>query len=153
VAAVPTERTLILLKPDAVARGLVGEIVGRFERKGLTVEAAKLVQVSESLGRKHYAEHDGKPFFAGLLAYITSGPVLAMVISGKSAVSTCRALMGATDPTKAAPGTIRGDLAMDIGRNLVHGSDSPESAKREVELWFKPEENAHTKAREWVYEA
>src|SRR5258705_12677179 len=106
------ERTLILLKPDAVARGLMGEIVSRFERKGLTIEAAKLVKVSEALARKHYAEHEGKPFFPGLLTYITSGPVLAMVISGKNAVSTCRGLMGVTDPTKAAPGTIRGDLAM-----------------------------------------
>ncbi len=146
------ERTLILLKPDAVARGLAGELVTRFERKGLTLEAMKLVKVEEALARKHYAEHEGKPFFPGLLAYIQSGPVLAMVIAGKDAVAVCRALIGATDPKKAAPGTIRGDLAMDIGRNLVHGSDSPESAKREIDLWFKPTENAHTKARDWIYE-
>ena len=146
------ERTLILLKPDAVARGLIGEIVARFERKGLTLEAAKLVNVTEALARKHYAEHDGKPFFPGLLAYITSGPVLAMVISGKNAVSTCRGLMGVTDPTKAAPGTIRGDLAMDLGRNLVHGSDSVESAAREIDLWFTPKEIVRTKARQWIYE-
>lgn len=147
------ERTLILLKPDAVARGLVGEIVARFERKGLVIEAAKLVQVDDALARTHYAEHDGKPFFPGLLAYIESGPVLAMVVAGKDAVAVCRALMGATDPKKAAPGTIRGDLAMHIGRNLVHGSDSVESANREIDLWFKPAEDAHTKARDWVYES
>ena len=146
------ERTLILLKPDAVARGLAGTIIDRFERKGLTLEAVKLVQVEEALARKHYAEHEGKPFFPGLLAYIQSGPVLAMVIAGKDAVAVCRTLIGATDSKKAAPGTIRGDLAMDIGRNLVHGSDSLESAKREIDLWFKPSESAHTKAREWVYE-
>lgn len=146
------ERTLILLKPDAVARGLAGQILQRFERKGLTFEAMKLVKVEEALARKHYAEHDGKPFFPGLLVYIQSGPVLAMVVAGKDAVSVCRNLIGATDPKKAAPGTIRGDLAMDIGRNLVHGSDSPESAKREIDLWFKPQENAHTRPRDWVYE-
>ncbi|HKZ60082.1 MAG TPA: nucleoside-diphosphate kinase [Candidatus Thermoplasmatota archaeon] len=146
------ERTLILLKPDAVARGLAGTIIDRFERKGLTLEAVKLVQVEEALARKHYAEHEGRPFFPGLLAYIQSGPVLAMVIEGKDAVAVCRTLIGATDPKKAAPGTIRGDLAMDIGRNLVHGSDSPESARREIDLWFKPGENARAKARDWIYE-
>jgi nucleoside-diphosphate kinase len=149
---VAVERTLILLKPDAVGRGLVGEILGRYERKGLTIEAMKLVQVDDALARKHYAEHDGKPFFQGLIAYIKSGPVLAAILTGKDAVANCRAINGATDPAKAAPGTIRGDLAMDIGRNLVHGSDSPESAKREIDLWFKPGEDREVKPREWVYE-
>ncbi len=146
------ERTLVLLKPDAVARGLIGEIVARYERKGLTVEAAKLLQVSEALAKKHYAEHDGKPFFPGLVKYIQSGPTLAMVIAGKDAVAQCRAINGATDPRKAQPGTIRADLAMDIGRNLVHGSDSVESAKREIDLWFAPGENARPKPRDWIYE-
>jgi len=149
---VAEERTLILLKPDAVARGLVGEVVARFERKGLVIDAAKLVTVGEALARKHYAEHEGKPFFDGLIRYIMGGPVLAVVVSGKDAVSVCRALIGATDPKKAAPGTVRGDLAMDIGRNLVHGSDSPESARREIALWFEARELAHGKARAWVYE-
>ncbi len=146
------ERTLILLKPDAVARGLIGEIVSRYERKGLVIESAKLVQVSEALAKKHYAEHEGKPFFPGLVKYIMAGPTFAMVVAGRDAVAQCRALNGATDPKKAAPGTIRADLAMDIGRNLVHASDSVESAKREIELWFKTEENAHTRERNWIYE-
>jgi len=146
------ERTLVLLKPDAVARGLMGVIIGRLESKGLTIEAAKLVQVKDTLAKKHYAEHEGKPFFGSLISYIMSGPVLAMVVSGKEAVTVCRTLIGATDPRKAAPGTIRGDLAMDIGRNLIHGSDSPESAKREIGLWFESGENAHARARSWVYE-
>lgn len=146
------ERTLILLKPDAVARGLAGEVVQRFERKGLALAAAKLVSVDDALAKKHYAEHNGKPFFPGLVAYIKSGPVLAMVIEGKDAVAVTRALIGATDPKKATPGTIRADLAMDIGRNLVHGSDSPESAKREIDLWFKPGEIVGGKARDWIYE-
>lgn len=146
------ERTLILLKPDAVARGLIGEIVGRYERKGLVVEAAKLIHVPEALAKKHYAEHEGKPFFPGLVQYIQSGPVLAMIVAGKDAVAQCRALNGATDPKKAAPGTIRADLAMDIGRNLVHASDSVESGKRETALWFAPNEGVNAKAREWIYE-
>ncbi|MGH7339366.1 MAG: nucleoside-diphosphate kinase [Candidatus Rokuibacteriota bacterium] len=146
------ERTLILLKPDAVARGLVGEILQRYEQKGLVIEAAKLVSVGEAVAKKHYAEHQGKPFFDGLIRYIMAGPVLAMVLSGKDCVAVCRAVNGATDPKKAAPGTIRGDLAMDIGRNLVHGSDSPESAKREIALWFEAREFANAKARAWVYE-
>lgn len=146
------ERTLILLKPDAVARGLAGGIVQRFERKGLALAAAKLVSVDDALAKNHYAEHNGKPFFPGLVAYLKSGPVLAMVIEGKDAVAVTRALIGATDPKKAAPGTIRADLAMDIGRNLVHGSDSPDSAKREIDLWFKPGEIVGGKGRDWIYE-
>jgi nucleoside-diphosphate kinase len=149
---VELERTLILLKPDAVARGLIGEIISRYERKGLVIEAAKLLQVSEALAKKHYAEHEGKPFFPGLVKYIMAGPTFAMVVAGRDSVAQCRALNGATDPKKATPGTIRADLAMDIGRNLVHASDSVESAKREIALWFKAEENAHTRERNWIYE-
>ncbi len=146
------EPTLILIKPDGVARGLVGQIISRFERKGLVVQAAKLMDVTQELGRKHYAEHEGKPFFEGLIRSITGGPVMAMVVSGDSAVEVCRALIGATDPKGAAAGTIRGDMAMDIGRNLVHGSDSAASAKREVALWFDPKEFTRAKTRPWVYE-
>jgi nucleoside-diphosphate kinase len=134
------EQTLILCKADAVARGLVGEIVARFERRGYTISALKLVRVDEERARRHYAEHDGKPFFDGLVEYITSAPIVAMVVEGADAVEGCRATIGATNPIKAPPGSIRGDLAQTIGRNLVHGSDSPESAKREVAIWFEPHE-------------
>lgn len=134
------EQTLILCKADAVARGLVGEIVARFERRGYTLAALKLVHVGEDLARRHYAEHEGKPFFPGLVEYITSAPIVAMVVEGSDAVEGCRATIGATNPIKAAPGSIRGDLAQTIGRNLVHGSDSAESAKREVAIWFEPRE-------------
>jgi nucleoside-diphosphate kinase len=134
------EQTLVLCKPDAVARGLVGEIVARFERRGYTIAAMKLVVVEEVLAKKHYAEHNGKPFFDGLVRYITSAPVVAMIVEGTSAVDGCRATIGATDPIKAAPGSIRADLAQTIGRNLVHGSDSLESARREIALWFEPGE-------------
>jgi nucleoside-diphosphate kinase len=134
------ERTLILCKPDAVARGLVGEIVARFERRGFTIAAMKLVNVDEALAKQHYAEHDGKPFFGGLVGFITSGPVVAVIVEGNGAIDGCRATIGATDPIKAPPGSIRGDLAQTIGRNLVHGSDSAESAKREIAIWFEPAE-------------
>ena len=134
------ERTLILCKPDAVARGLVGEVVMRFERRGFTISAAKLLTVSDERARRHYAEHDGKPFFPGLVAYITSAPILAMVVEGDGAVEGCRATIGATNPIKAAPGSIRGDFAQTIGRNLVHGSDSVESGKREAAIFFRDEE-------------
>jgi nucleoside-diphosphate kinase len=136
------EQTLILCKGDAVQRGLVGEIVSRFERRGYVLVAMKLVKVEEGLARRHYAEHEGKPFFKGLVAYITSSPIVAMVISGEAAIEGCRQMIGATDPRKAAPGTIRADLAQTIGRNLVHGSDSPESAKREIDIWFRSDELA-----------
>ena len=134
------ERTLVLLKPDTVARGLIGEVIGRFEKKGLRVAAMKMIWVDEGLARRHYAAHEGKPFFQGLIEYITALPIVAMVLEGPSAISTVRATMGATDPAKAAPGTIRGDFALDISNNLVHGSDSPESAKKEIALFFKEEE-------------
>jgi nucleoside-diphosphate kinase len=132
-----TERTLVLVKPDGVKRLLVGEILGRIERKGLTIAALELKNVSEDLARQHYAEHDGKPFFASLLEFITSGPVVAVIVEGPRAIAAFRQLAGGTDPVeKAVPGTIRGDLALVTQDNLVHGSDSPESAAREIELWF-----------------
>lgn len=136
----PIERTLILCKGDAVVRGLVGEIVGRFERRGYGLVALKLLAVDEARAKRHYAEHEGKPFFRGLVEYITSVPVVAMVVEGSDAIEGCRATIGATNPIKAAPGSIRGDLAQTIGRNLVHGSDAPESAAREIAIWFEPHE-------------
>jgi nucleoside-diphosphate kinase len=131
-----SERTLILVKPDAFARGLTGEIIARFERKGLNVIALKHMQLDEETAKQHYAEHDGKPFFGELVDFITSGPLVALVAEGPRAHEAVRALMGVTDPVKSAPGSIRGDYALEIGQNLVHGSDSPESAEREVKLFF-----------------
>ncbi len=133
------ERTLILIKPDAMERGLAGEILGRFERRGFTVRAAKLVQVSEDLAGRHYAEHAEKPFYRELVDFITSGSTLALVLEGEGAIATARETIGATDPAKAAPGSIRGDLALSMPNNLVHGSDSPESSGREIALWFGDE--------------
>jgi nucleoside-diphosphate kinase len=134
------EQTLILCKADAVARGLVGEIVGRFERRGYTIAAMKLMIVDRARAEHHYAEHKGKPFFDGLVDYIVSAPIVALVVEGADAVDGCRAVIGATNPIKAAPGSIRGDFGQTIGRNLVHGSDSPESGKREISIWFEPRE-------------
>jgi nucleoside-diphosphate kinase len=132
-----TERTLVLIKPDAVGRNLVGEIIGRIERKGLTVVALELKNVGDGLARQHYAEHDGKPFFGSLLEFITSGPLVAAIVEGPRAIAAFRQIAGATDPVeKATPGTIRGDLALETQENLVHGSDSPGSAAREIALWF-----------------
>jgi nucleoside-diphosphate kinase len=132
-----TERTLLLIKPDGVERRLVGEIIGRIERKGLTVVSLELRVVSGKLARSHYAEHDGKPFFASLLEFITSGPLVAAIVEGPRAVAAVRQLAGATDPVEgAAPGTIRGDFGLEVQFNLVHGSDSAESAEREIALWF-----------------
>jgi nucleoside-diphosphate kinase len=132
-----SERTLVLVKPDGVKRLLVGEILGRIERKGLSIAALELKVVSEDLARQHYAEHEGKPFFPSLLEFITSGPVVAVIVEGPRAVAAFRQIAGGTDPVEnAAPGTIRGDLALVTQDNLVHGSDSPESAAREIELWF-----------------
>ena len=125
-----------MVKPDAVRRGLSGEIIARLERRGLVLRGAKLVQVDEELAAAHYAEHRGKDFFARLVAFITSGPTLAVVVEGESAVATVRSTMGATDPARSAPGTIRGDLGLSMPDNLVHGSDSLESAARELALWF-----------------
>ena len=134
------ERTLVLIKPDALARGLAGEILGRLERRGLQIRAAKLIQLDRSLAERHYAEHSEKPFFGELVDFITSAPTLALVVEGESAISVVRATMGATNPAEAAPGTIRGDLALAMPDNLVHGSDSPESAEREIALWFSDSE-------------
>jgi nucleoside-diphosphate kinase len=132
-----TERTLLLIKPDGVERRLVGEIIGRIERKGLTVAALELRIVSDELASRHYAEHDGKPFFGSLLEFITSGPLVAAIIEGPRAVTALRQLVGGTDPVdKASPGTIRGDFGLETQFNLVHGSDSLESAEREIGLWF-----------------
>lgn len=130
------ERTLVLVKPDGVQRGLIGEIVGRLERRGLKLVALKLMQVSRETAARHYAEHQGKPFYDGLIAFITSSPVVAMVWQGREAVMVVRSLMGATDPLKALPGTVRGDLALDLGMNLIHGSDSTARAQTEIALFF-----------------
>ena len=132
----PDERTLILIKPDALARQLAGEILARFERRGLVIRAAKLVAVERELAERHYDEHREKPFFRELVDFITSGPTLALVLEGEGAVAVSRATIGATNPAQAAPGTIRGDLALAMPDNLVHGSDSPETAEREIGLWF-----------------
>src|SRR6266542_3160966 len=130
------ERTLVLIKPDAMRRGLAGEILSRFERQGLELRAAKLVEVDRSLAEEHYAEHAEKPFYGELVEFITTGPTLALVVEGEGAIAGVRATMGATNPADATPGSIRGDLALSMPDNLVHGSDSPESAAREIELWF-----------------
>lgn len=132
----PEERTFVMVKPDGVARGLVGEIISRFERKGLRLEQMRMLTFDEDLARRHYAEHVTKPFFPELLRFITSGPVVAMQWVGESAISVCRALMGATNPMEAAPGTIRADYGLAVTENLVHGSDGPESAMRELALFF-----------------
>ncbi len=134
------EQTLVLVKPDGVQRGLAGEVISRLERRGLKLVAMKLMQVDEALARQHYGEHVERPFFPGLVGFITSSPIVAMVWEGEKAIELARQTMGATDPVNSAPGTIRGDLGVNIGRNLVHGSDGPESAQREVSLFFKPEE-------------
>jgi nucleoside-diphosphate kinase len=134
------QKSLVLLKPDAVQRGLVGELIGRLELKGLKLVALKLVRLDQKLAEEHYAEHVGKDYFTGLVEFITSGPVVAMVLEGQDAVTMVRSIMGATHPKDAAPGTVRGDLAVSIGLNLIHGSDSEESAAREIGLFFTPEE-------------
>jgi nucleoside-diphosphate kinase len=134
------QRTLILIKPDGVERGLAGEIIARVERKGLAIQAMRMLRVDENLVARHYAEHIGKPFFPGLRAVIMRGPVIAMVVGGDEAIAVMRSLIGATKFTEAAPGTIRGDFARAVTENLVHGSDSPASAEREIPLFFKPEE-------------
>ena len=130
------ERTLVLVKPDGVKKGLSGEIVARFERRGLKLRGARLMKISRATAQKHYAEHKAKPFFGELVEFITSGPVLALALEGESAIQAVRTMMGATNPVNAAPGTIRGDYALLMGENIVHGSDSKESAKRELALFF-----------------
>ncbi len=134
------ERTLVIIKPDGVQRGVMGEIISRFERRGLKIVGMKLMHISRELASRHYAVHMGKPFYDGLIQYITSSPVVVLAIEGKRAIETVRATMGATNPVQAAPGTIRADLGIEIGRNLVHGSDGPETAKFELDLFFGPDE-------------
>lgn len=148
------ETTLIILKPDAVQRGLMGQVLGRFETKGLTVVGGKFLQVPKAQAEKHYAEHAGKGFYDGLIAFFTSSPVLVLAIRGNNAIAVCRTLIGATNGQKADPGTIRGDFGMSGGFNLIHGSDSAESAERELKLWFADGELVdYTPGREsWVYD-
>jgi nucleoside-diphosphate kinase len=148
------ERTLIILKPDAVQRGLVGEIIRRLERRGLRIVALKFTQIAPQVAERHYAEHQGKPFYPGLIQYITSGPVLLGVLEGKDAILATRTTMGATNPVNAAPGTIRGDLALETGRNLIHGSANSDDAAREVGLFFHPAEiSAWERTSErWIHE-
>jgi nucleoside-diphosphate kinase len=130
------ERTLVLIKPDAMQRGLAGEVISRLERRGLKIAAIRLMKVSTSLAKKHYAEHEGKPFFPGLVEYITSSPIIAAVFEGKNAIRAVRQTFGATDPIEAAPGSVRADFGLETGRNVTHASDSPASAKREIALFF-----------------
>lgn len=134
------ETTLVIIKPDAVQRGLIGEIIMRLEKRGLKIVGMKLMQIDQALAERHYDIHRGKPFFEGLIRYITSAPVVVMALQGPKAIETVRATMGATNPLQAAPGTIRADLALEIGRNLVHGSDGPETAEHELALFFAPDE-------------
>jgi len=134
------ERTFVLVKPDGVRRGLVGEIVSRFEKKGLKLVAVRMLRVTPELAQRHYAEHQGKPFYAALVQHITSGPVVALALEGRSAIAVVRLLIGATNPQTAAPGTVRGDLALGLTPNLIHASDSPDAAARELALYFAPEE-------------
>jgi nucleoside-diphosphate kinase len=134
------ETTFVAVKPDAVQRGLIGEVIGRFEKRGLKIVGLKFLQITRELAEKHYAEHKGKPFFEGLVSFITSGPVAVVALEGKNAVQLARNTIGATNPLSAAPGTVRGDLAIDMGRNIVHASDSPESATRELGLFFTNKE-------------
>ncbi len=148
------ERTFLMVKPDGVQRNLVGTVIGRMEKKGLKLVAMKMLHISPDLASRHYGEHEGKPFYKGLLEFITSGPVVAMIWEGDNVIEMTRSLVGATDPRKAAPGTMRGDLAVFTGKNIVHASDSPENAKREISLFFKEEdiftyEQAHDS---WLYD-
>jgi nucleoside-diphosphate kinase len=149
------ERTFVMVKPDGVQRGLIGEVLSRFEERGLKLVGAKFMQIDQALAEQHYAEHEDKPFFEGLTDFITSGPVLAMVWEGQDAIAQVRSMMGATDPAEAAPGTIRGDFGLDLGRNVVHGSDTePGSAEREIELFFDEAElEDYERIDEtWLYE-
>lgn len=149
------ERTFVAVKPDGVERNLTGEIISRFEKRGLKVVGLKLMMVTPQLAETHYGEHKGKPFYDGLIKHITSGPIVAMVIEGKNAIAAVSQTVGATNPVNAAPGTIRADLCVDMGRNVVHRSDSPESAKREIGIFFKPEElisNWNKANDRWVFE-
>jgi nucleoside-diphosphate kinase len=148
------ERTLIIIKPDAVQRGLIGEIIFRFERRGLRIAAMKLIHMDKALAERHYAIHKGKPFYEPLIQYITSSPVVVMALEGNNAIEIARRTMGATNPTEATPGTIRADLGLEIGRNLVHGSDGPDTAAIEVPLFFTEEEifSYERDTDRWVFE-
>jgi nucleoside-diphosphate kinase len=148
------ERTLVLVKPDGVQRGLIGEVIGRLEHRGLRMVAAKFIQVSQELAETHYAIHKGKTFYDGLIEYITSAPVMAMAWDGPNAVAAIRQTMGATRPTEAAPGSIRHDFALEVGRNLTHASDSVENGEKEVALWFSPAELIDWKrdSDRWIFE-
>lgn len=148
------ERTLVLVKPDGVQRGLIGEVISRLERRGLRLVAAKFMQVDQKLAETHYAVHKGKPFYDGLIAYITSAPVMAMVWEGPNAIAAVRQTMGATRPTEAAPGTVRHDYALEVGRNLTHASDEPANAATEVALWFSAAELVDWKrdVDRWIFE-
>jgi nucleoside-diphosphate kinase len=148
------EQTFVFVKPDGVQRGLIGEIIARLERRGLKMVAAKFMAVSQELAEEHYGIHKGKPFYEGLLKYVTSAPVMAMIWEGPQAVDAVRQTMGATRPVEAAPGSVRHDFGLMVGRNITHASDSVENAKKEIELWFKPEELVSWKRAidEWVYE-
>lgn len=143
-----------MVKPDGVLRCIAGKVISRLEAKGLKIVAMKMIKIDDGLAKRHYAEHEGKPFFPGLLSFITSGPVVAMVIEGEEAVRVVRTLVGSTDPKEALHGTIRGDFAIDVGRNIVHGSDSLESAGREISLFFSSEEIIEYKStdEDWIYE-
>lgn len=148
------ERSLVLVKPDGVQRGLVGEVIARLERRGLRLVGARFMEVSKELAETHYAVHQGKPFYEGLISYITSAPVMAMVWEGPNAVAAIRQTMGSTRPTEAAPGSLRHDFALEVGRNLTHASDSAENGATEVALWFKPEElvDWSREVDRWVFE-
>jgi nucleoside-diphosphate kinase len=148
------ERSLIILKPDAVQRGLIGPILSRIEQRGLKLAGLKLMRIDDALARQHYAIHEGKPFFSGLVEYITSGPVLVAAVTGKNVIGMVRNMVGATNPAQAAPGTIRGDFAVEIGRNLIHASDSPENGEKEVALFFGDAELVElTRSTDpWIYE-
>ena len=147
------ERTFLMVKPDGVQRNIIGEIVSRFERKGFQLVGAKLMQIPTSLAEQHYGEHKEKPFFGELVDFITSGPVFAMVWEGENVIATARQMMGSTNPKDAQPGTIRGDFGLTVGKNVIHGSDSPERAEREINLFFKEEElvNYTKLMNEWIY--
>jgi nucleoside-diphosphate kinase len=148
------ERSLIVLKPDAVQRGLIGPILTRLEQRGLKLAGLKLMRIDEGLARRHYAVHEGKPFFAGLVEYIVSGPVVVVVVTGKNVISIVRSTVGATNPAQAAPGTIRGDFGVEIGRNLIHASDSPENGEKEIALFFQDHElvSLERSIDRWIYE-
>ena len=149
------EKSLLMVKPDGVSRGLIGEIISRVEKKGFKIAAMKMTRINKELAKRHYREHNGKPFFEGLVEYITSGPVVMMVVEGRDTVRVLRSMIGTTDPKDAPLGTIRGDFGLDVGRNIVHASDSKDSAAREISLFFNPDEILdYEKAdNKWVYES